>query len=105
MNIKEKEATVKIRLNPSCYLHVTMNKKKTIYGGRFEVKKVNDKLEQTWIGEEVWVTQECADKFIRGKRPMARVIETRKREDIISSKNAEVIDSTNFIKAELDTTK
>ena len=100
MDIKEKEATVKIRLNPSCYLHITTNKKASIYDGHFEVKKVNNKLEQIWIGDEAWVSPECASKFIEGKRPMAHVIETRKKEEIMCAKNTNIIDSKDITKTE-----
>ena len=78
MFIKDKEATVQIRMNPNCFVHIsTDNKKESSVSGHFDVITKDNKRERVWLGDEVWVSPECADRLISGNRPLARIIATK----------------------------
>ena len=80
MKIKPKEATVKVRMNPNCYIHITedtIDKKQVSCGGHYDVIVKDNKKERVWVGDETWVTPEYADKLISGDRPIARIIATK----------------------------
>lgn len=73
MKMNLKKATVKIRFNENCFLNING----TSHGGHYEVEKKDGKAIQTWVGDEVWVTPEYAEKAIQGSRPIARIIQTK----------------------------
>ena len=78
MFIKDKEATVKVRMNPNCYTHITTDSKNEVsVSGHFDVITKENKKERVWVGDDVWVSPEYAERLIAGERPLARIIATK----------------------------
>lgn len=70
MKMSKKKASVKIRLNPNCFVNING----TSFSGHFETIEDKGKAIKKWIGDEAWVTPEYAEKVIEGKRPIARIV-------------------------------
>ena len=104
MFINQKEATVKVRMNPNCYIHITTEKDKEIScSGHFDVIEKDRKKERVWIGDEVWVSKDYAERLIQGDRSLARIIETRTQETTESSpKTTEKQEKMTYINTNID---
>ena len=80
MTKTNKNKTVLIRMNENCYVTIEGE----CFSGTHKISKEGNKVIRSWIGAEVWVTPERAEDYTEGDRPMARIIKTRTKEEILA---------------------